>query len=102
MSNIFIGIGLATITTSQFVFGIYFTILAAKSGGKIAFLGYGKFISFREAQPFRYGCICAARPLPPAPLDVYYLCIFSQHRTLEIVYTAISLVYGVWNIYNLS
>ena len=37
-----------------------------------------------------------AQVLPPIPLDAYRLCTFVQHRTLEIVCTSISLLFGGW------
>lgn len=40
-------------------------------------------------------CCCAAEPLPIIPDDAYHACIFVRHRTLEIAFTAISLLYGV-------
>ncbi|KAF9789643.1 hypothetical protein BJ322DRAFT_1178306 [Thelephora terrestris] len=64
--NIPIATGFAIITISQAALGICTVVLAAEKG---------------------------AQTLPPIPFDAYRLCVFIQHRTLEIVYTGISLFY---------
>ncbi|KAF9790730.1 hypothetical protein BJ322DRAFT_409972 [Thelephora terrestris] len=66
--NIPIAIGFAIITLSQLVLGIVLVVFAARAG---------------------------AQPLPPIPLDAYRLCLFVRHRTLEVVYTGISLLYDL-------
>ncbi|KAF9790731.1 hypothetical protein BJ322DRAFT_1104380 [Thelephora terrestris] len=63
-----IAIGFAIITLSQLVLGIVVVVFAAKGG---------------------------VQPLPPIPLDAYRLCLFVRHRTLEVVYTGISLLYDL-------
>jgi len=64
--NAAIAIGFAAVTVFQFALGIYVTALTITMG---------------------------ARKFPPIPLDAYNLCVFSPHRTLEIVYTSVSLFY---------
>lgn len=64
MKNLPIAVGFAIITACQLVLGMYVVVLAALEG---------------------------AQPLPSLPLDAYHLCIFVQHRRLEIAYAGISL-----------
>ncbi|KAF9790805.1 hypothetical protein BJ322DRAFT_1170204 [Thelephora terrestris] len=66
--NIPIAIGFAIITLSQLVLGIVLVVFAARAG---------------------------AQTIPPIPLDAYRLCVFVRHRTLEVVYTGISLLYDL-------
>ena len=42
----------------------------------------------------RHDRACIAQAIPRIPFDAYHLCIFVRHRTLELVFTSISLVYG--------
>ncbi|KAF9789657.1 hypothetical protein BJ322DRAFT_1018258 [Thelephora terrestris] len=53
-----------TITVSQLAIGIWTTTFAAEGG---------------------------VQPAPPIPLDAFQICIFTQNRSLEIAYTALSL-----------
>ncbi|KAF9789838.1 hypothetical protein BJ322DRAFT_561740 [Thelephora terrestris] len=64
--NAAIAIGFAAVTVFQFALGIYVTALTITMG---------------------------AQKFPPIPLGAYNLCVFSPHRTLEIVYTSVSLFY---------
>jgi len=64
--NIRIAIGLAVVTCSQLVFGIYLLVLGIRAG---------------------------AQPLPPIPLDPYVLCAFVLRSDLLLAYTSISLFY---------
>jgi len=43
----------------------------------------------------------SAQPIPWIPLPVYMLCIVSRHRTLEIGFTTMSLVYGAGSLLTL-
>ncbi|KAF9644192.1 hypothetical protein BDM02DRAFT_3190826 [Thelephora ganbajun] len=61
-----IATGFAVITASQLALGLYLVTFAAKRKGQA---------------------------LPPIPFDAYRLCIFIRHRTLEIAYTSVSLLY---------
>lgn len=35
-----------------------------------------------------------AQQLPQIPLDAYHICVFLQHRNLELIHSGISLLYG--------
>ena len=43
-------------------------------------------------------CPGVAQVLPSIPLDAYRLCTFVRHRTLEVVYTSISVLFGGWGL----
>lgn len=66
MGKISITIGFAVVTASQFVFGLYSSILIAREG---------------------------AQPFPQIPLDAYHFCMFVPHRTCHLIYAVISLLY---------
>lgn len=75
------------ITVAQLMFGVYLLIVVARDGGKVKFL--------RSREPFSPKNNCVAQKFPDIPLDSYRMCIFIRHRYLEIVYTSISLIYGL-------
>ena len=91
--NVPIAVGFATITISQAGLGICTVVLAARKGGKTS-SSTGYAVPGQSANVLRHDRPCAAQALPPIPFDAYRLCVFVQHRTLEIVYTGISLLYG--------
>ncbi|KAF9789638.1 hypothetical protein BJ322DRAFT_1043321 [Thelephora terrestris] len=66
MKNLPITIGFTIFAASQFVFGLWGTVQAAKLG---------------------------ARTLPPIPLDAYHLCVFVLHRSVEVIYASLSLFF---------
>jgi len=86
-------IGFGVITTSQLALGMWLVALAA---------GKSKTESWNRKSYSHSGhsgaSSCVGQPLPPVPYDAYRLCIFVRHRTLEVVYTSISLFYGARNI----
>jgi len=59
---------LCVVTVSQFILGLYLTTYAATRG---------------------------AQPIIPIPLQVYMICVFAEHRALEIGFTVMSLVYDL-------
>lgn len=89
--NVSIAAGFAVITISQAALGMCLVVFAARKGGKTT-----SRIGVQITDPLRRDCACAAQALPPIPLDAYRSCVFARHRTLEITYTSLSLLYGVW------
>lgn len=74
------------ITTAQFVFGFVAVIIIGRQGGNV------KLSPLRSTTLTSYTRV--AQVLPPIPLDAFRLCIFTHHRTLEIVFTSLSLLFG--------
>lgn len=66
MKNLPITLGFVVITVCQFALGACAVVLAAMKG---------------------------AEELPAIPLEAFHVCVFVQHRTLEIAYAGISLLY---------
>ena len=100
MKHVAITAGFAIITTGQLVLGVLMVTLAGIKGGEAKLLCRGDHI-FRALTP----CVVnspVAEPQPPIPLDVYHLCVFVQPRTVEVVYTSISLSYGAFNPFQTS
>jgi hypothetical protein len=95
MKNIPIVIGFGIITVSQLAFGIFWTILVARGGGKISFFKYASRLH-PNTNPLRCDRAHVAGTYPQIPFDAYRICVFLRHRTLEIAYTSISLVYGTF------
>ena len=87
MKNIYISSGFAIITTSQLALGLYVMTVTAKTGGKT------QPLTPEDLSPSK---IYVAQTVPPIPLDAFRICTFVPHRTLEIAYTSISLLYGAW------
>ena len=92
MKSVPIAIGFATITASQFAVGMYMTIITGREGGETGF-SHHKF--YPHSERFLGDCPCVAIAPPPIP-NAFNLCLFSQHRDLEIASISISLFYGMW------
>ena len=94
MKNIPIVIGFGIITVSQFVLGMFCLIASIKGGGKTKLLIAGT-LSAHSSNLFRNVFAHEAETFPPIPFNAYHACAFARHRTLEIAYTGISLIYGL-------
>ena len=94
MKNVPIVIGFGIIAVSQFVLGIFCLVVGIKGGGKNKLLiaGTSSVHSFNLLRDVRAR---TAQKFPPIPFDAYHVCAFVRHRTLEIAYTSISLIYGL-------
>ena len=72
------------ITVSQAILGLYLTVYAATRGGEPA----------TKCHPMVFTYNVSAEPILPISLQVYMICIFVEYRSLEIIFTTMSLVYG--------
>ena len=89
-----ITIGFAIIIACQLVLGICMITLGAIKGGKPN-PGAVCISLVQNVYPL-YGSVRTARPQLPIPFDAYHLCVYVQSRTLEIIYTSISLFFGMY------
>ena len=48
----------------------------------------------RNTDALHYGCAYVAETLPSIPGETFWLCIFVEHRSLEVAFTALSLSFG--------
>ena len=74
-------------TVAQFVFGMYLTIHFASQPGTYAFVCLRRKYLRRNTTP-------KATAIPAIPLDGFRFCIYQRWRTGEIIYAALTGVYG--------
>ena len=74
------------ISASQLALGLYWTVLVATEGGEYLIKLMPAILTYFNT---------LAEQLIPIPLDVYRICAFMRHRSLEIGFNSISLLYGM-------
>ena len=94
MGNVLIAIGFGIITISQVGVGVWLITAAVGSGGKAIL---SRRWNHSPSEFSFYGFACVVQSFPPIPLDAYRLCVFVQHKGIEISFTGLSLGFGVWN-----
>ena len=52
----------------------------------------------RNTDALRHGCAYVAETLPSIPGEAFWLCIFVEHRSLEVALTALSLSFGAFKL----
>ena len=88
-NNRLIGAGLSFITLVQFTLGMYMSVLFALQGCASPFARPQTYLLKPHSIP-------KAAQVPAAPLEEYQICLFQRWRTGELVYTVLSVLYGVF------
>ena len=99
MKNTPVTAGFIVIIAAQLALAIYLITLWAREKSKAKLPDLEDLCLTQSVRVSRRGYTCAGLPLPPIPLDAYRLCIVEQHRTIQIAYTSILLLYGASGYY---
>jgi hypothetical protein len=96
LGNIPVTVVFGFITFSELALGTLGTVSRAGKGGEVIHILMVEQSSSSGSRSRSSLVIYThtAQPFPPVPLDPYHICLFIQHRTHDVGYASLSLLYG--------